>query len=57
MLLMSCGSVDDWLKYGFGANYILAEALRWHVNLMKIKSSPVLPQRKKQSDTFKKKMG
>lgn len=49
--------MGSWLKNGFGVNYILAQALRWNVNSMKIKSSPPPSQWKQQADTFEKKKG
>lgn len=55
--LESCGVVGSWLKYGFDVNYILAQALRWHVSSVNIKSSPIPAQWEKQFEDFEKKMG
>ena len=55
--LESCGVVGTWLKFGYNVNYILQQALRWHVSSVNIKSSPIPQQWKKQFDEFEKKMG
>jgi Domain of unknown function (DUF4832)/Beta-galactosidase len=55
--LESCGVPGSWFKDGFDVNYILAQALRWHVSSVNIKSSAIPPQWKKQFDEFEKKMG
>ena len=55
--LESCGVPGSWLKHGFDVNYILAQALRWHVSSVNIKSSAIPAQWKKQFEEFEKKMG
>jgi Domain of unknown function (DUF4832)/Beta-galactosidase len=55
--LESCGVVGTWFKFGYDVDYILAQALRWHVSSVNIKSSAIPPQWKKQFDEFEKKMG
>ena len=55
--LESCGVVGTWLKFGYDVNYILDQALRWHVTSVNIKSSAIPPQWKKQFEDFEKKMG
>jgi Domain of unknown function (DUF4832) len=55
--LESCGVPGSWLKDGFDVNYILAQALRWHVSSVNIKSSPIPSQWEKQFEDFEKKMG
>ncbi len=55
--LESCGVPGSWLKDGFDVNYILAQALRWHVSSVNIKSSAIPSQWKKQFDEFEKQMG
>jgi Domain of unknown function (DUF4832)/Beta-galactosidase len=55
--LESCGVAGTWLKDGYDVNYILDQALRWHVSSVNIKSSVIPPQWKKQFDEFEKKMG
>jgi hypothetical protein len=49
--------VGTWLKFGYDVNYILDQALRWHVSSVNIKSSAIPPQWKKQFEEFEKKMG
>ncbi|MGH9407137.1 MAG: DUF4832 domain-containing protein [Terriglobia bacterium] len=55
--LESCGVPGTWLKYGYDVNYILGQALRWHVSSVNIKSSAIPPQWKKPFEEFEKKMG
>jgi Domain of unknown function (DUF4832)/Beta-galactosidase len=55
--LESCGVAGTWLKDGYDVNYILDQALRWHVSSVNIKSSAIPEQWKKQFDEFEKKMG
>jgi hypothetical protein len=55
--LESCGVVTDWKNNGWDINYILDQALRWHVSYVNIKSSPVPSQWQKQFESFENKMG
>lgn len=55
--LESCGVPGSWLKHGYDLDYILQQALRWHVSSVNIKSSAIPPQWKKQFEEFEKKMG
>lgn len=55
--LESCGVVGSWLKNGFDVNYILDQALRWHVSSVNIKSSPIPAQWKEPFRNFEKRMG
>ena len=55
--LESCGVAGTWFKFGYDVNYILDQALRWHVSSVNIKSSAIPPQWKTQFDEFEKKMG
>jgi len=55
--LESCWVPGYWKKQGWNLNYILAQALRWHVTSVNIKSTAIPPQWKKQFDEFQKKMG
>ena len=55
--LESCGVAGTWLKFGYDVNYILDQALRWHVSSVNIKSSAIPPQWEKQFEEFQKKMG
>jgi uncharacterized protein DUF4832 len=53
----TCGVPGHWLKQGWDVNYILDEALRWHITSMNVKSSPIPPEWKSAFDQFQKKMG
>lgn len=55
--LESCGVVADWKRNGFDLDYILNQALRWHVSYVNIKSSAIPSAWKQQFDAFEKKMG
>lgn len=55
--LESCWVPGYWKKQGWNLNYILAQALRWHVTSVNIKSSAIPPEWKKPFDEFQKKMG
>src|SRR6267154_3180199 len=55
--LETCGTPAEWKKDGFDVDYILAQALRWHVSTVNVKSSPIPPEWKTQFDDFQKKMG
>lgn len=55
--LETCGTPSTWKRDGYDLNYILAQALRWHVTSVNIKSSPIPPEWKAQFDEFEKHMG
>jgi hypothetical protein len=55
--LESCGVPGYWFKQGWDVDYILSQALRWHVTSLNVKSTPLPPEWKKQVDEFQKKMG
>jgi len=55
--LESCWVPGYWKKQEWDLNYILAQALRWHVTSVNIKSSAIPAEWKKQFDEFQKKMG
>jgi hypothetical protein len=55
--LETCWVPGYWLKQGWDLNYILAQALRWHVSSVNIKSSEIPPEWKAAFDEFQKKMG
>ena len=55
--LESCGVPGSWYKHGYDLNYILQQALRWHVSSVNIKSSAIPAQWKRQFDEFEKQMG
>lgn len=55
--LETCGTPAEWKRDGFDVDYILAQALRWHVSTVNVKSTPIPPEWKTQFDDFEKKMG
>lgn len=52
-----CGTVSEWKKDHFDVDYILDQALRWHVTSVNLKSSPIPGDWKPAFDSFQKKMG
>lgn len=52
-----CGTVSEWKRDHFDVNYILDQALRWHVTSVNLKSSPIPDEWKPVFDSFEKKMG
>jgi hypothetical protein len=52
-----CGTVSEWKKDHFDVNYILDQALRWHVTSVNLKSSPIPDDWKPAFDSFQKKLG
>ena len=52
-----CGTVSEWKKDHFDLNYILEQALRWHVTSVNLKSSPIPADWKPQFEAFQKKIG
>ena len=55
--LETCWVPGYWKQQGWDVNYILAQALRWHVSSVNIKSSAIPPEWKNAFDEFQKKMG
>jgi hypothetical protein len=55
--LETCWVPGGWKEKGYDLDYILAQALRWHVSSVNIKSSAIPPEWKKAFDEFQKKMG
>jgi hypothetical protein len=55
--LETCGTPSSWKKDGFDVSYILAQALRWHISSLNIKSSPIPPDWQSQFEDFERKMG
>jgi hypothetical protein len=55
--LETCWVPGYWKQQGWDVNYILAQALRWHVSSVNIKSSAIPPEWKTLFDDFQKKMG
>jgi Domain of unknown function (DUF4832)/Beta-galactosidase len=52
-----CGTVSEWKKDGYDVDYILAQALRWHVTSVNLKSSPIPDEWKPRFEEFQKQMG
>lgn len=53
----TCGVPGRWKQQGWDVNYILREALRWHITSMNVKSSAIPPEWKGIFDEFQKRMG
>jgi len=45
-----------WKEKGYDLDYILEQALRWHVSSVNIKSAPIPSEWKSQFESFQKKM-
>jgi len=52
-----CGTVAEWKRDQFDLNYILEQALRWHVTSVNLKSAPIPADWKGNFEGFQKKMG
>jgi hypothetical protein len=55
--LETCWVPGYWKQQGWDVDYILAQALRWHVSSVNIKSSAIPSEWKPKFDDFQKKMG
>jgi hypothetical protein len=55
--LESCGTPSSWKKDGYDVDYILDQALRWHVSSVNVKSSPIPTEWKPAFERFQKMMG
>jgi Domain of unknown function (DUF4832) len=53
----TCWVPGYWKQQGWDVDYILSEALRWHITSMNVKSSAIPPEWKSRFDEFQKKMG
>ena len=53
----TCGVPGSWAQHGWDIHYILAEALRWHVTALNVKSSAIPPQFASAFEDFERKMG
>ncbi|MGB7549122.1 MAG: DUF4832 domain-containing protein [Terracidiphilus sp.] len=53
----TCGTPATWLRDGYDVNYILGQALRWHVTSVNVKSSPIPAQWHPQFADFERRMG
>src|SRR5580693_8321735 len=52
-----CSTVAGWKEKAYDLDYILEQALRWHVSSVNIKSAPIPSEWKSQFETFQKKIG
>jgi len=55
--LETCGTPASWKNDGFDVDYILNQALRWHITTLNVKSSPIPVEWKSKFDEFQRKMG
>ena len=55
--LETCWVPAFWKEQGWDLNYILEQALRWHVSSVNIKSSPIPPEWEKPFEVFQRKIG
>jgi hypothetical protein len=55
--LETCGVPGWWFKQGWDVNYILGQALRWHVTSVNVKSSRIPPEWRAQFEDFQRQMG
>jgi hypothetical protein len=55
--LETCWVPGYWKEQGWDVDYILDQALRWHVTSVNIKSSAIPPEWKPRFDAFQKRMG
>jgi len=55
--LETCWVPGGWKEKGYDLDYIIAQALRWHVSSVNIKSSAIPPDWKKAFEEFQKNMG
>lgn len=55
--LETCGTPGSWKQDGFDVDYILDQALRWHVSSVNVKSSPIPADWKPNFERFQKMMG
>jgi hypothetical protein len=53
----TCWVPEYWKRQGWNAQYILDEALRWHVSSLNLKSSAIPREWKAMFDEFQKRMG
>jgi hypothetical protein len=55
--LETCWVPGGWKQNGWDLDYILGQALRWHVSSVNLKSSAIPPEWKQAFEDFQKKMG
>jgi hypothetical protein len=55
--LETCWVPGFWKEKGWDVDYILDQALRWHVSSLNVKSSPIPPEWQQRFDDFQKRIG
>ncbi len=55
--LETCAVPSVWKEKGWDVDYILAQALRWHITSLNVKSSAIPTEWKEKFDEFQKRMG
>jgi len=55
--LETCWVPGYWKEHGWDVNYILGQALRWHVTSVNVKSSAIPAEWKENFEDFQKKLG
>lgn len=55
--LETCGTPSSWKRDGYDVDYILNQALRWHVTSVNVKSSPIPPEWKVAFERLQQMMG
>jgi hypothetical protein len=55
--LETCYTVPGWKERGYDVDYILEQALRWHVSTVNIKSAPIPAEWRGKFEDFQKKIG
>jgi hypothetical protein len=55
--LETCGTPGSWKQHGYDVGYIIAQALRWHITSLNVKSTIIPAEWKQQFEDFQKKMG
>jgi len=55
--LETCGTPSTWKRDGFDVEYILNQALRWHISSLNVKSSPIPAAWRSQFENFERRMG
>jgi hypothetical protein len=53
----TCGVPEAWFRKGWDVQYILSEALRWHVSTLNVKSTAIPKAWKTEFEDFERKMG
>lgn len=55
--LETCGTPGSWVKWNVDLDYVLEQALRWHVSTVNIKSTAIPAQWKSEFERFQKRIG